>query len=1029
MFRPVNSKVDFPKLELETLKFWKSSDIFNKSLKIRHNSSLKFTLYEGPPTANGKPGIHHVLSRVFKDVIPRYKTMKGYYCPRIAGWDTHGLPVELEIEKKLGFSTKTEIENYGIDKFNALCRESVFTYLKEWDALTERIGYWVDIEHPYVTLNNTYIESVWWALKQLWDKGLIYQGYRVTPHCPRCGTSLSSHEIALGYKDDTEDPSIYIKFKLVFDSLKQNSKLNSILATNKATKSVFFLAWTTTPWTLPGNTALAVSAESEYSLLESENDYLIMAKALLMSVNLEGYEQIGQLTGEELVGLQYEPLYNPHNFSIEREQFDITDKTDTLAKSFHLEKKDADKSLTYPVISGDFVTMEDGTGIVHIAPAFGEVDFEAGKEYGLNFVQHVDLEGKIMGNYKFAGKFVKEADSDVLDDLKFRGLLHFSGKIKHTYPFCWRCDAPVLYYAKKTWYIKTTARIDELIANNEKINWYPEHIKYGRFGDWLQNNVDWAFSRERYWGTPLNVWHCSSCDKYESIGSIAELKSKEGLKGWSDDYDLHRPFVDNLKYKCSACGGEMQRQPEVIDCWFDSGAMPYAQWHYPFENKELFNSGFPADYISEAVDQTRGWFYSLHAISTLIMNSPSYKNVICLGLILDAQGEKMSKTRGNVVDPESVINKYGADALRWYLFTSSPPGNVRRFSSELVGEIQRNFLMTLWNVYSFFIMYANIDDVNPADIKVEPKADLDVWILSQLKKLIIEVDNLLENYDPTTAGRKIEAFVDDLSNWYIRRSRRRFWKSQNDEDKMSAYFSLYKCLVTLSKLLAPLAPFIAEEIYLNLVKSVSPKAPESVHLTDFPTSDEISVMDDNLIDATKAVITVCSLGRAARAKAGIKVRQPLSQVLIKPNSENEAKGIKILSEQILDELNVKDIQIVNNIAEYNTESFTAMEEGGIWVAVNTQITPELEAEGLAREIVRRLQVMRRNEGLEIADHINIYYSGNDFVNDVMNRFSDYIKQETLAISIINKMPSNEIHSEKYKLMSNEITIGIAKIIS
>ena len=1025
MFRPVNSKVDFPKLELDVLGFWKQSDIFYKSLKTREKSGLKFTLYEGPPTANGKPGIHHILSRVFKDVIPRYKTMKGYYCPRIAGWDTHGLPVELEIEKKLGFSTKAEIENYGIDKFNALCRESVFTYLKEWDALTERVGYWVDIEHPYVTLNNTYIESVWWALKQLWDKGLIYQGYKVTPHCPRCGTSLSSHEIALGYKEDTEDPSIYIKFKLINDSIKNNSELKTILQ-NYNGKPVYFLAWTTTPWTLPGNTALAVSENSEYSVLESEQDFLIMAKALISTVKLDGYEQRGGVIGQDLVGLRYEPLFNPHDFNIDRVQFGLRDEDNSQGKSFHLEKRETDKKLSYPVIAGDFVTMEDGTGIVHIAPAFGEADFDAGKQYGLNFVQHVDLEGKIKGSYEFSGKFVKDADPYVMQNLKSRGLLYYSDKIYHTYPFCWRCNAPVLYYAKKTWYIQTTSRIKELIANNEKINWYPEHIKYGRFGDWLENNVDWAFSRERYWGTPLNLWHCNNCDRYESIGSVQELKDKKDLTGWSDDYDLHRPFVDNLRFKCSGCGGEMIRQPEVIDCWFDSGAMPYAQWHYPFENKEVFESGFPADYISEAVDQTRGWFYSLHAISTLIMNSPCYKNVICLGLILDAEGEKMSKTRGNVVDPESVINKYGADALRWYLYTSSPPGNVRRFSSDLVAEIQRNFLMTLWNVYSFFVMYANIDNINPDSIDITPKADLDIWILSRLNQLITEVDIHLDNYDPTTAGRKIEAFVNDLSNWYIRRSRRRFWKSQNDENKMSAYYSLYKCLVTLASLLAPLAPYIAEEIYQNLVRSVKPNTPESVHLTDFPVADG-SIIDEKLIDATRAVITVCSLGRAARAKAGIKVRQPLAKVLIKPNSEYEARGIKLLSDQILDELNVKEIDIIEDTTRYSSNAYTIMEESGIWVAVYTELTPELESEGFVREVVRRLQVMRRNAGFEIADHINIYFKGDEFTQRVINQYKDYIQQETLALNITEEIPPDTAYSEKYKLLLHEISISIDRL--
>jgi isoleucyl-tRNA synthetase len=1023
MFLPVNSKVDFPKMELEILRFWKNADIFNKSIQSRQNSTSQFTLYEGPPTANGRPGIHHVLSRVFKDVIPRYKTMKGYYSPRIAGWDTHGLPVELEIEKKLGFSTKAEIENYGIDKFNNLCRESVFTYLKEWDALTERIGYWLDIEHPYVTLNNSYIESVWWILKQLWDKDLIYQGYRVTPHCPRCGTSLSSHEVALGYKDDTQDPSIFIKFRLVLTSDKDKTKTKTLNI--KSNKPVFLLAWTTTPWTLPGNTALAVSNSAEYSFMENDHEYLIVASALTSSIGLDGFNETNRVNGQELISLKYEPLFNPHDFDVERQKFIAKNKNQPGSGSIQLEKKETEKELSYPVISGEFVTMDEGTGIVHIAPAFGEVDFEAGREFGLNFIQHVDLEGKINGNFNFAGKFVKDADAAILDDLKSRGLLYKEGKILHTYPFCWRCDTPVLYYAKKSWYIKTTARKQELITNNDKINWYPEHIKYGRFGDWLQNNVDWAFSRERYWGTPLNIWHCDACDNYESIGSVEELKSKKNLKGWSELYDLHRPFVDNLIFECPSCGGEMIRQPEVIDCWFDSGAMPFAQWHYPFENVEIFNSRFPADYISEAVDQTRGWFYSLHAISTLITNNICYKNVICLGHILDIQGEKMSKTRGNVVEPETVIDKYGADAVRWYLFTSSPPGNVRRFSADMVGEMQRNFLMTLWNVYSFFVMYANIDDIDPSKLNIIPKADLDVWILSQLNKLINEVDSSLENYDPTSAGRKIEAFVDDLSNWYIRRSRRRFWKSQNDDDKISAYYSLYKCLVTLSKLLAPLAPFVAEEIYRNLVLSVDSEAPESVHLNDFPVA-YMSFVDDKLIDATKVVINVCSLGRAARAKAGIKVRQPLAKVIIKTTSKFEENGIQLLSDQVLDELNVKAIEFTDDTEKYNNENYSATDEGGIWVAVSKILTPELKAEGSAREIVRRLQVMRRNAGLEIEDHIVIYYQGDDSIAQIFDKFEDYIKQETLAENIKNIAPPDGAFKEKQKLISFEIVIGIEK---
>ncbi len=608
MFRPVNSKVEFPKLETAILDLWKTNRIFEKSVDSRKDAP-RFTLYEGPPTANGNPGIHHVLSRVFKDVIPRYKAMKGFYTPRKAGWDTHGLPVELEIEKKLGFTSKSQIENYGVAKFNAQCRESVFGYLKKWDALTERIGYWVDIQHPYITLDNSYIESCWWIVKQLWDKGFIYQGYRVTPHCPRCGTSLSSHEVALGYNDETEDPSVYVKFKVTKESVSKSTKSgfkSAISDSISAGKPVFLLAWTTTPWTLPGNTALAVSSEAEYVLVELENESLILAKTFIESLGLSEGKILGTFKGEGLEYLEYEPLYNPHDYDVERRRSKIAanpDKEDTRAL---FEIQEPQKNLTYRVITTDFVTLEEGTGIVHIAPAFGEVDFEAGRKHNLDFIQPVDLEGKITGKYYFSGKFVKDADPLILEDLKARGLIYRSQKIQHTYPFCWRCEAPLLYYAKKTWYIRTTAKKQELIEGNSEINWYPEHIKYGRFGDWLENNIDWAFSRERYWGTPLSVWHCTTCDSYECIGSLKELKTKPNVKGLVEPLDLHRPFIDNITFDCSKCGNIMQRQSEVIDCWFDSGAMPVAQWHYPFENKDIFESSFPADFICEAVDQTTG---------------------------------------------------------------------------------------------------------------------------------------------------------------------------------------------------------------------------------------------------------------------------------------------------------------------------------------------------------------------------------------------------------------------------------------
>jgi isoleucyl-tRNA synthetase len=1023
MFRPVSSKVNFPQLEKNLLSFWKEHQIFEKSLETRCGAT-QFTLYEGPPTANGSPGIHHVLSRVFKDVIPRYKTMKGYYAPRKGGWDTHGLPVELEVEKMLGFTGKAQIEEYGVAKFNAHCRESVFSYLKEWEAMTERIGFWLDLEHAYRTLENSYVESCWWALKQLWDKGLIYQGYRVTPHCPRCGTSLSSHEVALGYKDDAEDPSVYIMFKLISSSLSKGTELHSLLSPVSQTKPAFFLAWTTTPWTLPGNTALAVASEAKYSVMEGESDYLILASTLVGGVGLGGYKEVATVAGKDLVRIEYEPLFNPHEFGVERRRFGThTAEEDLSYEMLTLQPVKAD--LTYHVVSGDFVSMEDGTGIVHIAPAFGEVDFGVGESEGLDFVQPVSLDGEMTGTYSFAGKFVKDADPLVLEDLKARGLLYRSEQIVHTYPFCWRCEAPLLYYAKRTWYIRTSLKREALISGNAEINWYPEHIKYGRFGNWLENNVDWAFSRERYWGTPLNIWSCSNCSSYECVGSLAELKAKPNLEGLVEPLDLHRPFVDDITFACSKCGGRMKRQTEVIDCWFDSGAMPFAQWHYPFENEDAFNQSFPADYISEAVDQTRGWFYSLHAISTMLFDCPCFKNVICLGHILDAEGEKMSKARGNVVDPWSVLDSYGADALRWYLFTAVPAGNVRRFSGDAVAEVLRNFLLTLWNTYSFFVMYANIDCFDPKSAGTPLLSDLDRWILSRLNQLVADVDEALGNYDPTSAGRKFETFVDELSNWYVRRSRRRFWKSQSDADKLAAYTTLYGCLVTLSKLLAPFIPFIAEEMYRNLVCSVDPKAVESVHLSVFPVSDRDQI-DAELVEATRLAMTVCSLGRAARAKAGIKVRQPLSKVLVKVRSTGEKKALQRLTYQILDEVNVKEVEFREGEEVSDEPGYISATEGDYWVAVATELSPELEAEGIAREVVRRLQTMRRSAGLDIADHIITYYNGGDSIQLVMTDFADYIKQETLSRDLIPAAPPAGSHAENFRISNHEISLGIKK---
>ncbi len=1034
MLQPVPSKPNFPEIEGRILDFWRERNIFQKSLEQRWGGPM-FMLYDGPPTANARPGVHHVLSRVFKDILPRFKTMKGYYVPRKAGWDTHGLPVELEVEQELGFNSKTDIESYGVSRFNEKCRQSVLSHIKEWEQLTERIGFWLDMEHPYITLDNDYIETCWWIVKQLWDKGLIYQGYKVTPHCPRCGTSLSSHEVALGYKDDTPDPSIYIKFKLDLTRGACYGAASECLASPLPT---YFLAWTTTPWTLPGNTSLAVAPDAEYALVEYDSEQgnkerLILAQALLDQALNGDYTIVCNLPGEDLVGCAYEPLFKPQEYDVDVSRF--RELMGPGGKAVPQPISAEERPEAYPVIGADFVSLEDGTGIVHIAPAFGQVDFEAGEKESLYFVKdYVDLRGMIGGSYPFSGNWVKDADPLILDDLKSRGLLYRSETIQHTYPFCWRCDTPLLYYAKEAWYIKTTAQKGQLIANNDRINWYPDYIKYGRFGDWLQNNVDWACSRERYWGTPLPIWRCRGCGHEECIGSVADLKEKLSAESTSkmvierlggEEIDLHRPFVDEVLLTCPECGGVMYRVLEVLDCWFDSGAMPLAQWHYPFENENLLQDGrFPADFISEAVDQTRGWFYSLHALSTLLFDRHCFENVICLGHILDSAGEKMSKSKGNVIDPWEVLSRFSADVLRWHLIVSSPPGNSRRLSMELLAEPLRKFLLTLWNTYSFFVIYANIDKFDPRTADRGHRSELDRWILSELNRLIVEVNDALENYDPTGAGRKIEEFLDGLSNWYVRRSRRRFWKSENDADKQAAHATLYQCLVTLAQLLAPFTPFIAEELYRNLVCSYYPESPESVHLADFPSADE-ALIDDDLSADMKLAMKIASLGRGARSKAGIKIRQPLSRVVARVRGRHEEEGLRRLEHQVLDELNVKEMTFID-VDEFIDSGYIVAADGGYITAIATELTPELREEGLARELVHRLQTMRKQAGFEIADYIQIYYQGGPIVQRVMERFGPYIRQETLSTALLPESPPQGAYVESHKLATEEIVLGVRK---
>jgi isoleucyl-tRNA synthetase len=1049
MFKPVSPKLNVNRMESKVLQNWQSRDIFHKSLSQREGMP-EYVFFEGPPTANGKPGVHHVLARAFKDIFPRYKTMRGFHVSRRGGWDTHGLPVEIEVEKKLGFTNKQQIEEYGIAKFNALCRESAFEYIQDWERLTDRIGYWVDLETAYITYENRYIESVWWILKNYWDKNLLYQGYKVVPYCPRCGTPLSDHEVAQGYRDAT-DPSVFVRMPLV-DS-----------------PGTSLLIWTTTPWTLPANVAVAAGADVTYvtverTLADGSQEKLILAEALLEKVfGDEEVRIVNRLKGRQLKGKSYHPLFT----------------------FLPTEKK------AHYVVLGDFVTTEDGSGLVHIAPAFGADDMQVAIEHDLPILTTVAADGTFISEVQpWAGLFVKDADPSITRNLRDRGLLFKEGTYVHTYPFCWRCGTPLLYYARLTWYIRTSQFKDRMVELNDQINWYPEHIRKGRFGNWLENNVDWALGRERYWGTPLPVWECESCHHQDCVGSIAELSERSGKS--LADADLHRPYVDEITLTCGKCGGRMRRVPELIDVWFDSGSMPVSQWHYPFENLDSFKNQFPADFICEAVDQTRGWFYSLHAISTLLFDTNSFKNVICLGLILDGDGQKMSKSRGNVTTPWSVIDQHGADAMRWYLYTASPPGQERRFSADLVGEVLRNFTLTLWNTYSFFVTYANLDGWTPGlQDKVE-YSPLDKWIRSTLHTLIRDVTKALENYDVLGATRPVQEFVEQLSNWYLRRSRRRFWKSESDGDKNAAYSTLYECLVALSKLLAPTMPFIADELYLNLVGSAQKDAAESVHLAAWPEYDA-SVIDEKLNTEMNLVMRLTSLGHAARNKANRKVRQPLSEVAFSVGSLEEERVVKSYTDLLAEELNVKHVRLLNAAGEAvsyslnplpkqlgqkygslfpqirkeilafdaektalkllagenleinvggNTlqilpeevevrlqarEGYAVASEGAYLAALVTELTPELVAEGLAREFVRRVQDARKAADLDIADRIRLYYTATLTLQLAVESYRDYIMAETLTTDLLNGEPPEGLFTVDDTFDGEKVLIGLHKI--
>lgn len=1054
LFRDVKPSVNFPQLEENVLQLWRDRNVFHRSMSERADGP-EYVFYEGPPTANGRPGIHHVLARAFKDIFPRYKTMQGYFVQRRGGWDTHGLPVEIEVEKQLGLSGKQQIEAFGVEEFNKRCRASAQEYIEEWERLTERMAFWVDLDTAYVTYHNEYIESLWWILKQLWEKDLLFQGHKVVPYCPRCGTPLSSHELAQGYKEGTIDPSVYVKFPV------------------QDQPDTYLLAWTTTPWTLPGNVALAVGEKLDYvKVREANGDTLYLAAALAETVLAPGYEVLEQLRGKDLLGLRYTPLY----------------------RFFPVEEDYA------YVVAGDFVSTDDGTGIVHIAPAFGADDMEVGRKQGLPVILTIDAAGKFKPEVTpWAGVFVKDADPAIQDELESRGLLYKAGEYEHSYPFCWRCDSPLLYYAKETWYIRTSAHRDDLVALNEEINWYPEHIKQGRFGNWLENNVDWALGRDRYWGTPLPIWKSDApgSTHMECVGSIAELEEKTGRN--LDELDLHRPYVDEITWPAPD-GGTMRRVNEVADCWFDSGSMPVAQWHYPFENQKVWERQQQADYICEAIDQTRGWFYTLHAVSTLLFNRPAFQNVICLGHILAEDGSKMSKSRGNVVDPWEVFNTHGADATRWNMYTASPPGNSRRFSVNLVGETVRKFFNTLWNTYSFFVTYANLADWTP-DPANPPQAGsvenlLDRWALSELHALVRDVTDAMENYDVLGATRPVGTFVDNLSNWYVRLSRRRFW----DGDPQ-ALATLHHILETLARLLAPTTPFVAEELYQNLVMNVDGDQPNSVHLARWPSYDAAQI-DAQLNADMDLVQRITSLGHAARQAANLKVRQPLAQCVVRARTPEEQAGLERLKGFVLDELNVKLLDYAGSAGDLvdvevfpypkqlgqkygkgypkirqalaqmdqaelaarfgNGESvevevdgeryaiapedvevrstpragFSVAEAGGYLVAVTTELDAALEQEGHARELVRRIQQLRKDAALDISDRIVTYIADeqadSSLIHEVLERFGNYVREETLTVDLVQVHPDagdeipQHLAQVEFPLGSTTVTVALHK---
>ena len=1048
LYNKVSTNLNFVEREKATRKFWEENKIFEKSIDIRKDGE-NYTFYDGPPTANGKPHIGHVLTRVIKDMIPRYRTMKGNRVLRKAGWDTHGLPVELEVEKKLGIDGKDQIESYGLEPFIAHCKESVWKYKGMWEDFSATVGFWADMDNPYVTYTNDFIESEWWALKKIWDKNLLYKGFKIVPYCPRCGTPLSSHEVAQGYKT-VKEKSAVVRFKCIGED-------------------AYFLAWTTTPWTLPSNTALCVNPEDTYCKVKAADGYTYyMAKELLDRVlsplakeDTPAYEIIEEMKGESLEGRAYEPLFA------------------CTGKEALRQKKKA-----HFVTCDSYVTMSDGTGIVHIAPAFGEDDSRVGRKYDLPFVQFVDGKGEMTAETDYAGVFVKKADPMILADLDKEGKLFSAPKFEHDYPHCWRCNTPLIYYARDTWFIKMTEVRENLIKNNNTVRWFPESIGKGRFGDWLTNVQDWGISRNRYWGTPLNIWECS-CGHRHSIGSIAELR--EMSDNCPENIELHRPFIDAVTIKCPECGGEMKRVSEVIDCWFDSGSMPFAQWHYPFENKEIFESQFPANFISEGVDQTRGWFYSLMAISTLIFDCAPYKNVLVLGHVLDKDGQKMSKSKGNAVDPFEALDAYGADAIRWYFYSNSAPWLPNRFFGDAVIEGQRKFMGTLWNTYAFYVLYANIDGFDPTKYTLNKNtlSVMDKWILSKLNSCVKAVDEYLDGYKITEATRVLESFVDELSNWYVRRSRERFWVKDMPEDKVNAYMTLYTSLVTIAKAAAPMIPFMTEDIYRNLVCNVDKTAPVSIHLCDFPSVDE-SMIDTELEKNMDSVVDVVVLGRACRNAANIKNRQPVAKMYVKCENAPDESFVSVVAE----ELNVKSVEFTDNVREFTTYSFkpqlrtvgpkygkhlgfirgalttldgnAAMDEleangsiklenageeivltkedlliemtkkdgfeslsdKGVTVVIDKRLSPELIEEGNVREIISKIQTMRKDSGFEVMDNIKVAFCGNATVWQIAEKNSQEICDETLAVSVSEGTLE---FSKEWNINGEKVTISVEKV--